>query len=127
MAVSVDEGFARELRERRVGSEFLFEKFAEQERLLAQGLGALVVGEQVEEFVAEDGDATGLESDDGDSGFDLGGECVENVEEQGFGAVEHAEVVERASAAESGRAGRGRGSRRSRGLRRRRVAVSGRK
>ena len=80
----------------------MFEEFAEQERLFAQGLGALVVREEVEEFVAEDGDAAGLEPDDGDSGFDLGLELVEDVEEQGFGAVEHAEVVERASAAEVG-------------------------
>jgi hypothetical protein len=65
-------------------------------------LGAAVVGEEVEEFVAEDGDAAGLESDDGDSGFDFGSEFVEDVEEQRLGAVEHAEVVERASAAEVG-------------------------
>ncbi len=80
----------------------MFEEFAEQERLLAQGLGALVVGKEVEEFVAEDGDAAGFEADDGDSGFDLGREFVEDIEQQGFGAVEHAEVVERASAAEVG-------------------------
>ena len=58
--------------------------------------------EEVEEFVAEDGDAAGLESDDGDSGFDLGLELVEDFEEQPFGAVEHAEVVEGAAAAEVG-------------------------
>ena len=127
MAVSVEQGFARELRELRVGSEFLLEEFAEQEGLFAQGLGAFVVREEVEEFVAEDGDAAGLESDDGDSGFDLGRECVEDVEEQGLGAVEHAEVVERASAAESWRGGRGRGIRRFRGLRRRRGRWRGRK
>jgi hypothetical protein len=102
MAVSVEQGFARELRKLRVGREFLFEELAEQERLFAQDLGALVVREEVEEFVAEDGDAAGLEADDGDSGFDLGGERVENVEEQGLGAIKHAEVVERASAAEVG-------------------------
>ena len=79
-----------------------FEEFAEQERLPRQGLGALVVGEEIEEFVAEDGDAAGFEADDGDSGFDLGREFVEDVEQQSFGAVEHAEVVERASAAEVG-------------------------
>ena len=79
-----------------------FEKFAEQECLAAQGLGALVVREEVDEFVAEDGDAAGFESDDGDAGFDFGFELVENFEQQRFGAVEHAEVVERASAAEIG-------------------------
>ena len=62
----------------------------------------MVVGEEVEEFVAEDRNAAGLESDDGDSGFDFGGEFVEDIQEQGLGAVEHAEVVEGASAAEVG-------------------------
>ena len=80
----------------------LLEEFAEQECLAGEGLGALVVGEKVDQFVAEDGDAAGLETDDGDSGFDLGGEFVQDLEEQAFGAVEHADVVERASAAEVG-------------------------
>ena len=102
MAVSVEQGLARELREPRVGRKGLLEEFAEQESLFAQGLGTLVVWEEVEEFVAEDSDAAGLEADDGDAGFDLGRECVEDVEEQGLSAVEHAEVVERASAAERG-------------------------
>ena len=62
----------------------------------------MVVGEEIEQFVAEDGDAAGLESDDGDSGFDLGGKFVEDVEQQGLGTVEHAEVVEGAAAAEIG-------------------------
>ncbi len=82
MAVSVEQGFAAELRERGVAG-VVVEEFAEQECLFAQGLGALVVREEVEEFVAEDGDAAGFESDDGDAGFDLGLELVEDVEEQG--------------------------------------------
>jgi hypothetical protein len=101
MAVSVEESFAVQLRQRRV-VRVSVEELAEQESLLAQGLGALVVGEEVEEFIAEDGNATGLESDDRDFGFDFGREFVEDVEQKGFGAVEHAEVVERASAAEGG-------------------------
>ena len=99
MAVSVEQGFARELRKLSWVRVFV-QELAEQERLLAQGLGALVVREEVEEFVAEDGDAAGLEADDGDSGFDLGGERVEDVEQQGLGAIEHAEVVERTPATE---------------------------
>jgi hypothetical protein len=70
--------------------------------LAGEFLGALVVGKEVEEFVAEDGDATRLETDNRDAGFDLGFELVENFEEQSLGAVEHAEVVEGASAAEVG-------------------------
>jgi hypothetical protein len=58
--------------------------------------------EEVCEFVAEDGDATGFETDEGNAGFDLGLELVKDLEQQTFGAVEHAKVVERASAAEVG-------------------------
>jgi hypothetical protein len=102
MAVPVEQGLARELGQCRAGSEFLLEKFAEQESLLAQGLGALVVRKEVNEFVAEDGDAAGFESNDGDAGFDLGFELVEDFEQQALGAIEHAKVVEGASATEVG-------------------------
>ena len=101
MAMAVEQGFAVELRKRSAPG-ILFEELAEQKCLFAQGLSALVMREEVEEFVAEDGDAAGFESDDGDSGFDLGLELIEDIEEQGFGTVKHAEVVERASAAEMG-------------------------
>src|SRR6478672_2467551 len=101
MAVSVKQRFARELRERRV-ARVMIEEFAEQECLSAQGLGPLVMWEEVREFVAEDGDAAGFKSDDGNAGFDLGLELVEDFEQQTFCAVEHAEVVKRASAAEVG-------------------------
>ena len=60
------------------------------------------MGKQVDEFVTEDGDAAGLEADDGDSGFDFGREFVEDLKQERLGAVEHAVVVERASAAEIG-------------------------
>jgi hypothetical protein len=60
------------------------------------------VGEEVEKFVAEDGDTAGFKADDGDAGIDLGGKFVEDLEQERLGAVEHAVVVERASAAEVG-------------------------
>src|SRR5215469_11407852 len=60
------------------------------------------MGEEIDEFVAEDRYATGFESDHGDSGFDFGFELVEDLKEQTLGAIEHAEVVERASAAKVG-------------------------
>jgi hypothetical protein len=101
MAVAVKQRFSLEAREFGV-FRILVEKFAEQERLLAESSGALVVREEVDEFVAEDGDAARFEADDGNSGFDFGLQFVEDVEEQSFGTVEHAEVVERASAAEMG-------------------------
>ena len=60
------------------------------------------MGEEVEEFVAENGDATGLEADDGDAGIDFWGEYVEDLAEKFLGAIEHTVVVERASTAEMG-------------------------
>src|SRR5579872_6445037 len=100
VAVAVEQGLARKLRERGTSTQFLFEEFAEQESLLAQGLSACIVRKEVDQFVAEDGDAAGFESDDGDAGFDFGLELVEDFEQKAFGAVEHAEVVEGASATE---------------------------
>src|SRR5215469_8804048 len=102
MAVSVDEGVAGELWETGAGREFLLEKFAEQQGLLAEGLGALVVRKQIGEFIAEYGDAGRFESNDGDAGFDLRLELIEDFEQQAFGAVEHAKVVKGASAAQIG-------------------------
>src|SRR5260370_29532107 len=52
------------------------------------------------QFVAKDGDATGLEPYDGDTGFDFGREFVEDFKQERLSAVEHAVVVERAAAAE---------------------------
>ncbi len=101
MAVSVKQRFAVELGERSAGGA-AFEKLAEKESLFAQGLGASVVREKIRQLVAEDGDAAGFESDDGNPGFDLRLELIENLEQKGFGAIEHAEVVEGASAAEVG-------------------------
>jgi hypothetical protein len=65
-------------------------------------LGAGVVGEEVREFVAEDGYAGRFQSDDGNAGFDLGLELIEDLQEQAFGAIQHTEVVEGTSAAEIG-------------------------
>ena len=67
-----------------------------------QRLRASVIWKKVQQFVAEDGDAAGLESDDGDSRFDFGRERVENFKKQCLRAIEHAEVVERTAAAEIG-------------------------
>jgi hypothetical protein len=60
------------------------------------------VGKEVDEFVAENGNATRFEADDGDASFDFGGKFVEDLKQERLGAVEHAEVVERAAAAEVG-------------------------
>ncbi len=60
------------------------------------------MGKEIDKFVAEDGDAAGFEADDGNSGFDFGGEFIEDLQQKRLGAVEHAMVVERAAAAEVG-------------------------
>ncbi len=71
VTVAVENRFAIEPGERKTLCAG-FEEFAEQESLPRQGLRAFVVGEEVEEFVAEDGDATGFEADDGNAGCDFG-------------------------------------------------------
>ena len=100
----MEECFAVELGKRRGGrrAQFFFEEFTKQERLARQGLSALVVRKEVQEFIPENRNAAWLESNDGDASFDLGREFVEDFEEQKLCAIEHAEVIERPSAAEVG-------------------------
>jgi len=50
-------------------------------------LGALVVREQVDEFVPEDGYAAGLETYDWDSSFDLRFKLVQDLKQQALGTV----------------------------------------
>jgi len=78
MAVSVNQRFAFEARK---GDKVfvIVEELAQEEGLPREALSALVVGEEVAEFVAEDRHATGLEADDGDAGFDFDGKGVENL------------------------------------------------
>src|SRR5258705_8368772 len=99
MAVAVDERLAGERRQREVFG-MLLEEFAEQEDLLRERASTLVLWEQVGKFVAEDSGTTGLEHNDRDAGLDFGQQLVHDVEQQGLGTVEHADVVERSPAAE---------------------------
>ena len=92
---------AGELRKLKVGG-FLFQKFAEQESLPGQLVGPVILGKEIDQFVAKDGGATGLENDDGNPGFDFGSEGVQYLEQQALGPIQHAEIVERAAAAENG-------------------------
>ena len=66
----------------------------------AEFCGAGVVGEEVGEFVAEDGGAAWLEDDDGCACVDLRLQGVEDFVEVLLCGVEHAEVVEGTAAAE---------------------------
>src|ERR1017187_5114545 len=93
MTVSVQQRLALEAREWRVAG-VVFEKLAEQKRLPRERLRALVVREEVEQFVAENGDTARLKSDYRDSRFNLGRKCVEDFEEQRLRSVEHAEVIQ---------------------------------
>ena len=99
MAVAVDEGLSVQAGELHVVT---FQELAEQECLLRKRAGAFVAGEEVAEFVAEDGYATWLETDDRDSGGDFGFEGVQDFLQQGFRAIEESEVVEGTATAESG-------------------------
>ena len=80
MAVSVDERFAFEAGQLKIFRAD-FKKFAEQKSLARQSLRAFVMRKQVEEFVAEDGDTTGFQTDDGNPGFDFRSEFVENLQQ----------------------------------------------
>ena len=92
VAVAVDDDFFVELRRAVVGGVF-DEELAEEEGLVAEFCGAGIVGEEVGEFVAEDGGAAWFEYDDGDTSIELRSEDIEDFEKVVFGGVEHAEVV----------------------------------
>src|SRR5689334_5461223 len=57
MAMAMNDGAARQARQLKISGS-LFEKFAEHEGLLAQAPRVLVVCEEVDQLVPEDGDAT---------------------------------------------------------------------
>ena len=99
VAVAVNDDLFVELRRLIVGG-VLDEELAEEEGLVAEFGGAGIVGEEVGEFVAEDGGAAWFEDDDGCAGGELRSECVESFEEILFCGVEHAEVVKRTATAE---------------------------
>jgi hypothetical protein len=99
MAVAVDDDFFVELGRLIVGG-VLDEELAEEEGLVAEFSSAGIVGEEVGEFVAEDGGTGGFENNDGCAIGELGGKSVEDLEEVFFCGVEHAEVVEGTAAAE---------------------------
>ena len=101
MAMPVDKRPARQPGKRETFCALL-QKFAKQEDLLREGLRAFVLGEKVSKFVAEDGGAARLEHNDRRGGFNLWQKLVHDPEEQAFGAVEQADVVEWASAAKVG-------------------------
>src|SRR5690349_13382179 len=62
MAMAMNDGAARQARQLEISGS-LFKKFAEQEGLMAQAPGVLVVREEVDQLVPEDGDAARLKPD----------------------------------------------------------------
>src|SRR5271156_1968107 len=101
MAMTVDQRRARQLGKREVFCP-LFEKLAERKDLLREGLRPFVFGEQVGEFVPKNGGTARLGGDDGGPRLDFGEQFVHDLEEKALGAIQHADVVERASTAEGG-------------------------
>lgn len=99
VAVAVEEDFLMECGGFEIGGVF-GEELAEEEGLAGEALGVLGGGEEVGEFIAEDGGATGFEDDHGKSGLDVGAHDVHELVEPAFGGGDEAVVVEGASAAE---------------------------
>ena len=95
----VDQRPARQLREREyVSFGPLFEKLAEQKNLLRESERAFVFREKVDKFVAEDGGATRFEDDDRCRRFDFRVKLVYDLAQQALGAIERADIKERAPA-----------------------------
>ena len=75
------------------------EKLAEQKRLLLQSLGVFVVREQVDHFIAEDGNAARLQADDRHARLDFWPQRSRIAVSRRLAVVEHAEIVEGPTAA----------------------------
>jgi hypothetical protein len=100
MAVTVEDDF---LPQKAGGPEvrrLLNEELAEKEGVVAKALCARVAWKEVDQFVAKDGCATGLEKDEGEACIDLRREIAKNFLEVGASLFQEAEVVERAAAAD---------------------------
>src|SRR5215467_12686397 len=76
------------------------EEFAEQEDLLRELLRLVIVRKEIQQFVAEDGGATGLEHHDWSSCSDLLFQNCQGRFEQMLRTIEHAEIVEWSPAAD---------------------------
>ena len=72
----------------------------EKPYLLAESLGARVVGVKFEQLIFEDAGAAWFEEDEGQAGIDLRGHPVEDLGEIVAGGVEEAKVVKRTAAAD---------------------------
>src|SRR5436190_17976501 len=100
MAMSVDDGLAIQLRQRNQVL-IILKELTQQHGLPRKPLGALVVGKQVAEFVAENGHAARFQSNNRDSSLNFRRQYVEDLQQQVFRSVEHAEIVERTPTSES--------------------------
>ena len=101
MAVGVGQHFTMQRGEWNLFRE-LAQEIAQQIDLFAQSRGARVRREQIHEFVAKHGRATGLEHDDRQAVVDFLRQGVHGFDRTTLGLVEHAEVVEGTSAADVG-------------------------
>src|SRR5205085_12406059 len=100
MTVLVEDCLPGELWRLKIWGLFL-EKFAQKQGLAGQNPGPRIVGKQVQQLISEDGSATWLQNDDRNFFLNYPSERVEYSQKLTLGAMEHAEIVERASAAQT--------------------------
>src|SRR5437667_8789903 len=72
----------------------LCKEFAEQECLLAESLRIFIAGEEVEQFIAEDCDATWFQAYHRHTLPDLRSQCIENILQQSLCGDKHTMIVE---------------------------------
>ena len=77
-----------------------FEKLTQQKSLLAEALGIFIVGEKIDQFIAEDCDTTWLQANDGNACANLRLQGLEDLTQQPLSSIEHALVIERTPAAQ---------------------------
>ncbi len=99
MAVPMQHGLARKLGIGNRGA-FFKKKLAKKIGLPIQPFGNFVAGKKINQFVAEHGNASGLEADDGYAVVDSCCISVEYLAQLLLCLIQHAEIVKRPPAAD---------------------------
>src|SRR5579872_4693785 len=99
MAVPVEKYLLSKLRSL-IARGLLFQKLAQEKRLVSQPDGTLIHGKQIAQFIPKDGSATRFQHDDRDPGHNWGAQDAHDSFQILFGLVEHAEIIERPAAAQ---------------------------
>src|SRR5699024_1228428 len=71
-----------------------FEEFGEDERLICEAAGIVIIGEEAEQLIAKRRDTTRFDAHERNAGTNCWTQRIEGLSPQSFRQIEHAEVLE---------------------------------